>query len=72
MDREVVLEQGFEREPLVEPQAVEHDGTWWEHWAGWINTRSGPLRAAPSELGSQANPPLVAAPGTYVHMVAAS
>ncbi len=51
-------------------RAVEHNGTWWEHWAGWISARSGPLRPAPSELGSQANPPLMAAPGTYVHIVA--
>jgi len=46
--------------------ATEHEGTWWEHWAGWIDERSGPLKKAPAALGSKAHPPLVAAPGTYV------
>jgi polyhydroxyalkanoate synthase subunit PhaC len=59
-------------EPDVAPdvwrrQAVEHSGTWWEHWAGWMETRSGPMRKAPARLGNRSHPPLDDAPGTYVH-----
>lgn len=58
-------------EPVGSPdawreRATEHEGTWWEHWAGWIDERSGPLRKAPPALGTKAHPPLGAAPGTYV------
>jgi polyhydroxyalkanoate synthase len=58
-------------EPGADPdawreRATEHEGTWWEHWAGWIDERSGPLRPAPGGLGSRAHPPLADAPGTYV------
>jgi polyhydroxyalkanoate synthase subunit PhaC len=62
-------------EPLVEPDvwrkhSVEHAGTWWEHWAEWMETRSGPTKKAPARLGNKAHPPLVDAPGTYVHIPA--
>ncbi len=62
-------------DPVVDPDtwrkgAVEHTGTWWEHWAGWMETRSGPTRKAPSRLGNRAHPPIVDAPGTYVHIPA--
>jgi polyhydroxyalkanoate synthase subunit PhaC len=46
--------------------ATKHSGSWWEAWADWINERSGPLVAAPSRAGSDAYPPLSAAPGAYV------
>jgi len=49
-------------------KATEHTGTWWEHWAEWISTRSGPERKAPAKLGNRAFPPLVDAPGTYVRV----
>ncbi|MCW0215131.1 MAG: alpha/beta fold hydrolase [Pseudonocardia sp.] len=48
-------------------QAEEHEGTWWEHWAGWIAERSGPLKRAPARPGSTGHPSLGDAPGTYVH-----
>jgi polyhydroxyalkanoate synthase len=59
-------------EPVVHPEdwrsrATEHEGTWWEHWAGWIDERSGEWRKAPSDLGNAAHPPLAPAPGTYVY-----
>jgi len=47
--------------------AEEHKGTWWTHWTRWLHARSGADRPAPVELGSVAHPPLMAAPGRYVH-----
>jgi polyhydroxyalkanoate synthase len=47
--------------------AAERKGTWWEHWAGWLEQHSGGRRRAPSRLGSRAHPPLDPAPGRYVH-----
>ncbi|HEV2430280.1 MAG TPA: alpha/beta fold hydrolase, partial [Burkholderiales bacterium] len=44
-------------------KAVKHQGTWWPHWLEWIKARSGELRAAPMALGTEAHPPLCAAPG---------
>jgi polyhydroxyalkanoate synthase len=51
-------------------RATEHEGTWWEHWAGWVDARSGPWRKSPAALGSSAHPVLGDAPGTYVHVPA--
>ncbi len=45
--------------------AAFHQGSWWLDWAEWLQARSGELVAPPS-MGSQAYPPLVPAPGTYV------
>ena len=42
------------------------EGSWWPHWREWIRTRSGPVKPAPSGLGSERHVPLAAAPGTYV------
>lgn len=47
--------------------AREHKGTWWTHWTSWLRARSGTQRPAPVQLGSDAHPPLGAAPGRYVH-----
>ncbi|MCL6282462.1 alpha/beta fold hydrolase [Ruegeria sp. 2012CJ41-6] len=47
--------------------AEPHEGTWWDYWAVWMAERSGTKVAAPKALGSDAYPPLAAAPGTYVH-----
>lgn len=47
-------------------RATEHEGTWWDHWAGWIDERSGPMQEAPAALGATGYPPLGDAPGTYV------
>ena len=44
----------------------EHQGSWWEDWAGWIAARAGPRRRPPP-MGSAAHPPLADAPGAYVH-----
>jgi polyhydroxyalkanoate synthase len=46
--------------------AVRRDGSWWGHWHRWLNEKSGPLRPAPSTLGSPNHPPLMPAPGSYV------
>jgi polyhydroxyalkanoate synthase len=46
--------------------ATEHTGSWWEHWADWIESRSGELKRAPARLGGQNHPPLADAPGSYV------
>jgi polyhydroxyalkanoate synthase len=45
--------------------ATEVQGSWWEDWATWIGERAGEQREPPT-LGSDANPPIVDAPGTYV------
>ena len=45
--------------------AVEHPGSWWEHWAAWLRERSGPQVPARDPLRG----PLSAiepAPGSYV------
>jgi polyhydroxyalkanoate synthase subunit PhaC len=46
--------------------ASEHEGSWWEDWAAWIETRAGERRAPPP-LGSESYPALADAPGSYVH-----
>lgn len=45
--------------------AREVQGSWWEDWARWIGERAGEQRKPPP-TGSEANPPLDDAPGTYV------
>jgi polyhydroxyalkanoate synthase len=47
--------------------ATEHDGTWWSHWHHWLATVSGAPKRAPALLGSTEFPPLMDAPGSYVH-----
>ena len=46
--------------------ASERPGSWWEHWADWLNQRSGEMRPAPETLGSERYPVLGPAPGEYV------
>jgi polyhydroxyalkanoate synthase len=46
--------------------AERHEGSWWEHWAGWLGERSGEQIAAPETPGSPRFPVLEAAPGSYV------
>jgi len=46
--------------------ADERTGSWWDHWRGWLTTRSGPLGPAPAALGSTRHPPGAPAPGRYV------
>jgi polyhydroxyalkanoate synthase len=47
--------------------AREHRGSWWDHWTAWLVERSGPSKAPPTRLGSDAHEPLMPAPGRYVH-----
>jgi polyhydroxyalkanoate synthase len=46
--------------------ADEHPGSWWHDWTDWIASRAG-ARRPPPPLGTPEHPPLVDAPGTYVH-----
>ena len=46
--------------------ATEEAGSWWPVWGQWLKERSGALKAAPKACGSEAFPPLYAAPGRYV------
>ena len=46
--------------------AQRQEGSWWEHWAGWLSERSGNQIAAPASLGSHRFPVLEPAPGSYV------
>jgi polyhydroxyalkanoate synthase len=48
-------------------QAHRAEGSWWPHWRGWIQERSGELIDAPKRLGGGQHEPLGPAPGTYVH-----
>jgi poly(3-hydroxyalkanoate) synthetase len=45
--------------------AQRRDGSWWEDWATWADTRSGTL-VGPPPMGSQRYPALAGAPGRYV------
>ncbi len=47
-------------------EASQRNGSWWPHWAKWLNSRSGELTAAPKALGSDQYPPLMDAPGSYL------
>ena len=46
--------------------AQEVAGSWWPYWMEWLTARAGKKVAAPTNLGSAANPELGAAPGLYV------
>jgi len=46
--------------------ASKESGSWWPHWLGWIQNRSGAKRPAPAKLGAAEIPPLGEAPGQYV------
>lgn len=46
--------------------AQRHEGSWWEHWAGWLAERSGEQIAAPASPGSPRFRALEPAPGNYV------
>ncbi len=47
-------------------QAVEHPGSWWPDWAGWLKGHAGKQIAAPQAPGNQQYKTLEAAPGRYV------
>ncbi len=46
--------------------AKRHEGSWWDHWAGWLADRSGEIKPAPERLGSSQHPSGDAAPGSYI------
>jgi polyhydroxyalkanoate synthase subunit PhaC len=46
--------------------AIQHKGSWWEHWCEWLGRRSGEKQPAPQEPGNAQYPALQAAPGSYV------
>ena len=45
--------------------AVQHPGSWWPHWAGWLNERSGKMVPARDPSKGKLKP-LMDAPGSYV------
>ncbi|HEY5352223.1 MAG TPA: alpha/beta fold hydrolase [Streptosporangiaceae bacterium] len=45
--------------------AERKDGSWWEDWSGWVESRAGEL-VKPPRMGSRRYPPLGDAPGQYV------
>ena len=64
---------GYYLNPETPPEAEQwlagaqrHEGSWWEHWVGWLGERSGEQTAAPETLGSSRYPALEPAPGSYV------
>jgi polyhydroxyalkanoate synthase len=54
------------RQWAARAQSTRQEGSWWPHWRGWIQARSGELVEAPKRLGSRKFKPLAAAPGEYV------
>lgn len=48
--------------------ASQQDGSWWTHWAEWLNRRNGKKVDAPTDYGSGAFKPIEAAPGSYVRV----
>ena len=64
---------GYYLNPETPPEAEQwlagaerHEGSWWEHWAGWLGERSGEQIAAPTSLGNDRFPAGEPAPGRYV------
>ena len=49
-------------------ESTTNDGSWWEHWLGWLPERSGDERRSPIRLGNRRHPPIEPAPGRYVHL----
>lgn len=50
--------------------AEKHEGTWWLHWAEWLDQHGGGKVSARPALGSEMHPAGADAPGTYVMMPA--
>jgi polyhydroxyalkanoate synthase subunit PhaC len=46
--------------------AAKHNGSWWQDWTEWSESRAGEL-VAPPPMGSDRYPPGTDAPGEYVH-----
>jgi polyhydroxyalkanoate synthase len=45
--------------------ATKHEDSWWVDWMPWLKKHAGKL-VAPPQMGGEAYPPIVDAPGTYV------
>ncbi|MGH6985744.1 MAG: class I poly(R)-hydroxyalkanoic acid synthase [Caulobacteraceae bacterium] len=45
--------------------AIEHPGSWWPHWVGWLEARAG-KKIAPRDPASGPLTPLEEAPGSFV------
>lgn len=50
-----------------EAGATEHQGSWWDHWATWLDGHGGRKVNAQPELGNTQYPVGDPAPGMYVH-----
>jgi polyhydroxyalkanoate synthase len=46
--------------------AESHPGSWWPHWADWLERRGAAMKPAPKGTGNARYPPLQPAPGSYV------
>ncbi|HWA12321.1 MAG TPA: class I poly(R)-hydroxyalkanoic acid synthase [Burkholderiales bacterium] len=46
--------------------AAQHPGSWWQHWAQWLEARSGGDKPAPPAPGNDEFPAIEPAPGRYV------
>jgi polyhydroxyalkanoate synthase len=46
--------------------AETHQGSWWLHWAEWLNAHGGDKVTAAKTMGSNKHKPGIDAPGTYV------
>ena len=46
--------------------AIEHAGSWWTDWAGWLQSHAGKLIAAPKAYGKGKYKVIEPAPGRYV------
>jgi len=58
-------ESGAEAEVWLK-SATKRTGSWWQVWVEWSIKRAGDEIPAPEHVGSDANPVLQAAPGSYV------
>ncbi len=47
-------------------QAVEHPGSWWPVWSGWLAKQGGGMRKAPAAAGNARYRSVEPAPGRYV------
>lgn len=45
--------------------AVSHPGSWWVHWADWLDRQSPKRKRPPKTLGSRQFPAMEEAPGSY-------
>jgi polyhydroxyalkanoate synthase len=61
---------GDDTAALPDPEAwrrsgTKHNGSWWEDWTAWSESRAGEL-VKPPHMGSRKHPAIADAPGEYV------